>query len=209
MPDHKVEASRPTPGIRKITRTDRETIVGLMCRAFDDDPFINYLVKQDAHRTQRMARFMDAGLMRLTLPYGETYMTDAGDGAALWNPPGGRPHGIVADLSFLPVLIRVSGLGGVVRSVGAFSLAEKRHPQAPNYYLLGIGVDPSRQGQGVGSSLLAPMAERCDREGVGAYLESSKERNLPLYERFGFAVREVFESPKSGPRIWTMWRDPR
>lgn len=208
MTDQHVEMPQLAPGIRKISRADRSTVVELMCRAFDDDPFINYLVKQDDRRTERMARFMDAGLMRLTLPYGETYMTDASDGAALWNPPGGRPHGLIADLSLLPVLLRVSGLGGVARSVAAFSQGEKLHPREPHYYLLGIGVDPSRQGKGIGSSLIAPMAERCDREGVGAYLESSKERNLPLYERFGFVVREEVDLPKGGPKIWTMWRDP-
>lgn len=197
------------PGIRRITKADRKSIVGLMSRAFDDDPFINYIVKQDDRRKARMRRFMDVGLMRLTLPYGESYVTEAGDGAALWNPPGGRPHGLRADLSLLPTLVRVSGVGGLARSVAAFSTAEKKHPTDPHYYLLAIGVEPARQGQGVGSSLLAPMAERLDTERIGAYLESSKERNLPLYERFGFKVREIIDLPKDGPRIWTMWRDPQ
>ncbi|MEX2374534.1 MAG: hypothetical protein WD942_02985, partial [Dehalococcoidia bacterium] len=70
-------------GIRKITLSDRETVVDLMARAFDDDPFVNFLAKQDDRRQQRIRRFMDVGLMRLTFPFGETYMTDAGDGAAL------------------------------------------------------------------------------------------------------------------------------
>ena len=58
--------------IRKITIADRETVVNVMTRAFDDDPFFNFLVKQDDRREQRMRRFMDVGLMKLTFPYGET-----------------------------------------------------------------------------------------------------------------------------------------
>lgn len=195
-------------GIRKITLADREAVVDLMTRAFDDDPLISFLAKQDERRQQRIRRFMDVGLMRLTFPFGETYMTEAGDGAALWNPPGGRPHGLRADLSLMPTLVQVAGLSGMSRAISAFSLAEKKHPKEPHYYLLGIGVDPSRQGQGVGSSLLAPMAERLDHEGVPGYLESSKERNLPLYERFGFRVTEVLQLPKGGPKVWPMWREP-
>jgi ribosomal protein S18 acetylase RimI-like enzyme len=107
----------------------------------------------------------------------------------------------------LPTLLKVSGLGGMKRSIAAFAQAETLHPKEPHYYLLAIGVDPSMQGKGVGSSLLAPMAERLDREGIGAYLESSKERNLPLYERFGFKVTNPFDL-KDGPRIWPMWRAP-
>jgi ribosomal protein S18 acetylase RimI-like enzyme len=38
-----------------------------------------------------------------------------------------------------------------------------------------------------------------------AYLESSNERNVPLYERLGFEVRERYVLP-SGPPVWLMWR---
>jgi len=180
-----------------------------MARAFDDDPLVNFMVKQDAKRTQRIRRFMDVGLTKFTFPYGETYITEAGDGAAYWNPPNQRPHGLLTDLSMLPTMVAVSGLSGVPRTASAFSLVDKKHPKVPHYYLLAIGVDPDRQGRGVGSSLLAPMAERLDREGMPAYLESTKERNLPLYERFGFKVTEAFDIAKGGPRIWAMWRDPQ
>jgi len=47
-----------------------------------------------------------------------------------------------------------------------------------------------------------------DAEGLPAYLESSKESNVPFYERHGFAVTETFDLP-DGPRLWLMWRDPR
>jgi hypothetical protein len=42
-----------------------------------------------------------------------------------------------------------------------------------------------------------------------AYLESSKEKNVPFYERNGFKVRERFEVPNGGPPIWLMWREPQ
>lgn len=42
-----------------------------------------------------------------------------------------------------------------------------------------------RQGQGIGSALMAPMLER-DREGVRAYLDATSERHKPLHERHGF-----------------------
>ena len=149
--------SGPAPtmtGIREITRADFESAGTLMARAFDDDPVINVMAKQDEKREQRIRRFMDVGLQKLTFPYGETYITETGDGAAYWNPPGGRPHGLLADLSLMPTLVAVAGLGGVPRAISAFSLVDKKHPKAPHYYLLAIGVDPDRQGQGVGSRSL-------------------------------------------------------
>lgn len=92
--------------------------------------------------------------------------------------------------------------------LGALNLLEGKHPKAPHYYLLAIGVDPPRQGKGIGSRLMTPILDRCDREGMPAYLESSKERNLALYERHGFRVVEQVELPGGGPPVWLMWREP-
>jgi GNAT superfamily N-acetyltransferase len=127
-----------------------------------------------------------------------------------WNPPDGRPHGLLNDLKLLPAMVRIAGLGGVARAVGALDMMEKKHPKSPShYYLLAIGVDPPLQGQGIGTQMATPILERCDREGVPAYLESSKEQNVPLYERWGFKVVEQLDLPKGGPTAWRMWRDPQ
>lgn len=209
MPAAEVDASELGRGFRKVTANDLDSLVGVFSRGYDQDPFINYLVKQDRKREERKRRFMLAGLTRLGLPFGETWMNEAGDGAAIWQPPGQRPDGTLHDLAMLRTLVGVSGPRGVLRSVSAFSLTEKLRPKEPHYYLLAIGVDRSRQGHGIGSLLLAAMTDRIDREGIGSYLESSNERNLPLYERFGFEVREVIALPDGGPTLWAMWRRPR
>jgi hypothetical protein len=50
------------------------------------------------------------------------------------------------------------------------------------------------------------MVRCCEREGVGAYLESSTERNRMLYRRFGFDVIEELNWPGGGRPFWRMWR---
>ncbi len=54
---------------------------------------------------------------------------------------------------------------------------------------------------------MAPVLEECDRDGIPAYLESSRESNLAYYARFGFRVTGRLDLPR-GPRVWPMWRDP-
>ncbi len=85
---------------------------------------------------------------------------------------------------------------------------DARHPTSPHMYLAVLGTDPSAQGRGIGSALLAPVLRQCDEDGVPAYLESSKERNVAFYARHGFRVREELPLPR-GPRMWLMWREPR
>jgi GNAT superfamily N-acetyltransferase len=85
---------------------------------------------------------------------------------------------------------------------------EWRHVRGAHYYVRDIGVLPRRQGQGVGSALLRPTLERCDREGLPAYLEASSERSAALYERLGFGIRRVLRVG-AGPPLWLMLRAPQ
>jgi ribosomal protein S18 acetylase RimI-like enzyme len=81
--------------------------------------------------------------------------------------------------------------------------APKRHR-----YLMVLGVEPKRQGQGVGGALLQPGLELADRERVPCYLETAKEINVRFYEKHGFEVRRKIDLPRGGPPMWTMLREP-
>jgi hypothetical protein len=50
---------------------------------------------------------------------------------------------------------------------------------------------------------------RLDAEGLPAYLESSNARNLTLYWRHGFRVREELRLAPRGPSMWLMLREPK
>ncbi len=79
----------------------------------------------------------------------------------------------------------------------------------PHWYLMILGVDPPRHGQGVGGALLAPMLARADAEGLPCYLETAKNRNVRFYQKHGFRVLVEDTMSENGFRFWTMRRDPR
>jgi ribosomal protein S18 acetylase RimI-like enzyme len=72
-----------------------------------------------------------------------------------------------------------------------------------------LGTAAGSQGKGVGSAVLAPVLKRCDEDGIGAYLESSKESNIAFYNRHGFEVTRELPLPSGGPSVWLMWREPK
>ena len=85
---------------------------------------------------------------------------------------------------------------------------EEKHPVEPHRYLFLLGTRPESQGRGLGSALMAPVLQTCDRDRVPAYLEATSERNKQLYTRHGFDVTDEIALP-GGPTMWTMWRSPK
>jgi len=82
------------------------------------------------------------------------------------------------------------------------------HLQEPNYYIRTLGVATPFQGRGLGTALLRPTLDRCDRGGLPAYLEASTRRSAALYERLGFVHLGELRIPGGGPPFWPMRRPP-
>ena len=81
--------------VRRITPPDFPAVLRTLVRAFDDDPWFNFVAAQDAHRRDRIEAWLRRGLIRRSFPYGETYTTSDYSGAVLWIPPDskiGRAH---------------------------------------------------------------------------------------------------------------------
>lgn len=54
-----------------------------------------------------------------------------------------------------------------------------------------LGTAPARQGRGLGSAVLRFLCDRADASGLHVYVEATSQRNLQLYERYGFRLIEV------------------
>jgi GNAT superfamily N-acetyltransferase len=187
---------------------DLTPLAGALARAFHDDPVMVWLLgERDEPRLRRLRRFMGSEARRHSRHGGTVLTADGHPGAALWDPPGRWRMSWVDIVRATPVMI--SGVGPrIPRALGGLSQMDKTHPREPHWYLAVLGTDPPHQGKGVGAALMAPVLARCDAEGTGAYLESSKPDNVPYYERFGFRVTGQIDMPK-GPTMWPMWRDPQ
>jgi ribosomal protein S18 acetylase RimI-like enzyme len=193
--------------VRIATRGDVQPIAESLALAFDDDPVMEFLFPNRDSRSGRLVRFFRTALLAQHLRHATCFTDAERAGAALWDPPG---HWRVTFGQLLRAAPGFVAALGTRLPVGLRTLAtvERVHPTVPHYYLAVLGTRPERQGRGLGSSLLQPVLRRCDEQGIGAYLESSKERNIPFYRRHGFEVTGEIRLP-DGPLVWSMWRDPR
>jgi GNAT superfamily N-acetyltransferase len=187
-----------------VTSSDRDRLAAVLARAFHDDPVVRW-VYREGRRQRGATRFFEWSLRRLT-PHDVSWTTEGRDGAALWALPDCWRESPAEMVRLLAATATAVGLRAptVLRGLNQ---VEDAHPTERHLYLAVLGVDPSRQGEGIGSQLLRPGLELCDREGIPAYLETARERNVTFYSRHGFRVTGELRLPK-GPPVWLMWRDP-
>jgi ribosomal protein S18 acetylase RimI-like enzyme len=187
----------------------------MLARAFHDDPPNVWLFPDEEKRRRALlGNFVMA--TRYGLRYGKTYtMPNAAEGAAIWLPPDDPlPSMIrmmrVGFLYFVSAPFRF-GFGTFSRFMAFMDRMEKLHKRdAPrrHWYLMVLGVDPPRQGQGIGGALMQPVLERADRDRLPCYVETAKEINVSFYQKHGFEVIVEDDLPGGGPRFWTMKREP-
>lgn len=199
--------------MRLATSNEIPELAATLARAFAHDPFYTYVVGDAPERNQRM-RDGWTGLLRHTSDkLSTTYTTDDHAGVAIWHPPGYGGASFIGSLRLMPSVLRLAGgfrrLREVSRAVAALEQHRHRHVPAPHFYLSALGVEPDRQGSGLGTALVQPILERADQGRVAAYLEAATARNVLLYERLGFAVVEEMTLPGTDVHGWLMLRSPR
>lgn len=183
--------------------TERDPVMDILALAFSSDPAVRYMFPRAATYLASFNRLASA-MAGSALAAGTAWVVADGGAAALWLAPGAEADGeaIGALVGETVPPERQAVLGQVGELMGQF------HPAEPHWYLSMIGVDPSRQGQGLGSSLLKAGLARCDADGLPAYLESSSPKNVPLYERHGFEVIGLIK-PGDHPGLIPMYRPAR
>jgi GNAT superfamily N-acetyltransferase len=195
----------------RAARRDEAGVLGeVLADAFAEDPVFAWLIPPGVRsRDDRMRTFftsMSRGYLRQGKP---CYVTGDASAAALW----ARPGAWAMPLSQIMLEAVPSGMafrGRLLRALRTQLQIERLHAgqSRPHWYLAYLGARHDRQGQGLGTQMLREVLARPDTEGVPAYLESSNERNLPLYERSGFRVVGELKALGHGPTIWRMWREP-
>ena len=197
-------------GVAPIGEEQRVAAAAVLARAFYDDPLFVQTFPDPAER----GRCLPA-IFRWHVRYGVLF----GEVIGLGNPLDGvaialRP----GEGDFAEERLVQSGVERMREELGSaatdryraalqrlFFPADAALMQAvpePHWYLDVIGVEPRRQGRGIGSALLAAVNGRADRDGVSAALLTFQGRNLPLYQRHGYAVVCDGGESSSGIGYW-------
>jgi GNAT superfamily N-acetyltransferase len=198
-------------GLIRITKKNIKPAALSLSRAFQDYPESVYFMPDEVERRKKQPAIYRMWLKESTV-HGEVWATSPKmEGVAVWRLVDDKHPGWRRGFSFGWWWLSLSSDKETNQRREAYfsyitALRTRVTPER-YWYLQAIGVDPVYQGQGLAGGLLKPMLARADREGLPCFLETQLEKNVKLYEHFGFKVAEEGIIPGSNIKSWVMGRE--
>lgn len=192
--------ARPDDATRD--RIDEAAI--LLGQAFAEYPeFVHALPDRVRRHAGLMIMWRAVGRQVAAAPHGAVELATRDGmtaGAAVWCESKGAEIGLLGALA--QGHLRFGLTAGVRDALGLMKVQDttmrRHHELMPDehLYLMGLGVRPGLQGQGIGGELVGRFTDAADRAGLPAFLETLLPENVRLYQRHGFEV--VDERPING-----------
>lgn len=194
--------------VRPMAAEDMPAVCELIGAAFADNPSTLANVRGDRVRARRVMREA-VRVAKFGRPWSSALVA-VQEGkivgalnAAPW------PHcqlGIAQKMQTAPSMIRIWQTA-LPRAFTMMSKREAHDPAQAHWHIGPIGVRPDRQGYGIGTALLAEFLSTVDQQNLPAFLETDVDRNVILYQKFGFNVTRREQIVGIDTRF--MWRDAR
>jgi ribosomal protein S18 acetylase RimI-like enzyme len=196
--------------VRQLVLSDVAQAALVISQAFVDDPLCTFMLPEQRSRIGTLQKFFRA--------YGEIYIQnqlgygigEPLNGIAFWINPS------VPDVSmslkslglFFPLLFTHYPIGYIKarKILKQIDFLHHKYASEAHYYLDNIGVLPTEQGKGYSSRLIRPFLEKADTEKRVVYTDTVTQKNVGLYEHFGFQCMEESPIEGTGITIWALCR---
>lgn len=178
----------------KLTKSDIERSAEVSARAFYDYPMMKHIFG-DRHTLENV-KVVQRFLITYGVLYGEAYASSQDmEGIILFTDFKKYKVSLYRSLRCgILSLIKLAGNGGSEIGIrfnefDRFTLMKhKELIKESHQYLMLIGVNPEKQGQGFGSKMLRPLIQLAQEKGQPVYTETHGEKNVSMYKNYGFQV---------------------
>lgn len=175
------------------TDTQYDTqIINILTHAFADNKSVNYVIRQDQHRMERIRRLMQYAVDTCH-DFGKVWLSEDQKACALVLLPDSKRATTKAIKRDFRLATAATGLMNVRKTWTREARIKAKHPETPYCHLWFMAVETGSQGQGLGSNLLKFLVDLYQLQQRPIYLETSTERNLPWYKKSGFEVYDQLD----------------
>ena len=171
----------------EATYSDKNIIVDILANSFDENKSVNYIIKQDNRRKERIRQLMNYSF-DVCNSFGRVLLSENKKACVLVVFPDKKRTTLRSALWDIRLITNCIGFGGVTRAMSREKKIKSLQPKDLLYYLWFIGVDPEEQNKGFGGALLTEIIHEAEMHDRILCLETSTEKNIPWYQKFGFTI---------------------
>ncbi len=189
-------------------KTHKEKVIEILSECFETNKTVNWIVKQDSKRKERIRHLMDYSF-EACIETGQIYITENHTGVIVCSNSDDKLPILEEAFLTLRFVLKVTGIEGIGKALRREKYINQFHPQDEEYiYIWFIGLKKTEQGRGVGSSMLQEVITRSNNEQTPIYLETSNERNFNFYKKHGFEVYHISPDDMFGFKLYFLRRLP-
>lgn len=189
-------------------KTHKEKVIEILLECFENNKSINWIVKQDSRRKERIKGLMDYSF-DACIETGQIYVTEDLTGVIICSDPDEKLPVLEEAYLTARFVWKVTGIDGIGRALRREKYVNQYHPKDHEFlYIWFIALKKSEQGRGVGSAMLREIISKGNERNVAIYLETSTEENLSFYKKHGFEVYHISPEDIFGFKLYFLRRFP-
>lgn len=178
--------------MKKAPLSQKALIVDILSESFKQNKSVNFVVKQDKNRMNHIRELIDYSF-NVCQEFGDVWLSEDNQACALVLYPDKKRTTLRALLWDAKLALSVIGLNRVGQVLRRELKIKSFHPMERFSYLWFIGVSPEFQNKGKGSQLLTEIIDDSKKQGRPIYLETSVNRNLAWYKKYGFEIFQTLD----------------
>lgn len=193
----------------KADKTHKEKVVEILSECFETNKSVNWIVKQDSKKKERIRDLMDYSF-ETCIDSGQIYLTEDLTGVIICTDSDDKLPILEEAYLTIQFVLKVTGIEGIGKALRREQYIKQFRPKDEEFiYIWFIGLKKEEQNKGVGSAMLQEIIDRSNQEQIPIYLETSSEKNLNFYKKHGFEVYHISPEEMFGFELYFLKRLPQ
>lgn len=198
-------------GLYIVQKKDLDRLAEVAADAYQDYPLHNWFTKgkYDKKASKLLMQITLKTMTKDAIIYADS---EELNGFAAWIPFGFTGNKAIPFLKSGGLKLILHSGFGIINRLSAYEKyamnLKKEFTEHYDWYLFNLSVKKDAQGKGIASKLMKPMLKFLDDEKMVAYLETNKEKNVSLYNHYGFELKKEELIPKTTVMHYAMVRNP-
>lgn len=167
--------------------SDRAFIVEILTTSFENNSSVNYIIKQDRKRLQRIKGLMNYSF-DICYHFGSVFYSEDKKGCALVLFPEQKKTGLRSVFFDIKFVITSLGFSNLKKTMARETKIKSLQIKGKTAYLWYIGVQPFSQGRGIGTRLMKDVLHAPEIIDRPVLLETSNLQNVKWYENLDFSI---------------------